>query len=342
MSGSLNYCEKYLSLIPHHKNLKLKCKSLRSAIQDEKDRKKEEKEIQYKVDLHKFLKKYNDDLNEKLELQKMKAFDLTKEYVTCQSSIKILENESVIQQQKIKMLHKRIDGLQKSTNLQIHKTRDEFLRGYKELTDFKCKFEDNEKLLDENCKFQTSIENDLSCKRKKLKGIMCKIKNIRGSTEPNVDNHLFNELRSDYEEKVKKLSLLNSTINCIQDKLCQAQYEGEITRRVYRSKLKIIKEHDDWSKQDLFQRKCALEKSLNRLPFNAEEDDKIQSLSHEILVMQKRIEISEKSIEQLRNTVEEIHCWKQPCTKSMKQFAHAKVTTIIGTDYMGSRFYALQ
>lgn len=340
MSGSLNFCEKYVSLIPYHKNLKLKCKSLTSAIQDEKDRRKEEREVQFQISLPKLLKELNDNLYEKLELLKMKAFDLVQQSVNVQNSIKALENESTTHQQKINMLNKKIDDVQKSTNLKIHTTRDDFLRKYRELMDFKCRHEDTEKIIDESCKLQISIEKDLNTKRKELRGIMCKIKKQRESMEPNINIQQFNELRNAYEEKVKKLSQLNSTINCIQDKLCQAQHEDEITRRVYRSKLKIIKEHDDWSRQDLIKRKCALEKSLKRLPIISEDRD-IQSLSHEILVMQKRIEISEESIEQLRNTVDEIHGWKRPCVKSMN-FSPAKVTTIIATDYMGSTFYALQ
>lgn len=344
MSGFKNSCDFYSSILPYHKNLKLKCKSLTNAIQDEKQRREEERKIQFQNNMQNFLKEFIEKIREKLELLQLMAFDLGKEYVKSQCSIKLLENESLTHQKMLDKLNTKIDNLKRDSNLRIHETREEFLKNYKKLEEFKTKYEESEKDLNEICKERKSIEENLKCKKKELKEIFCKIKKHRETIPENVDVKEFSSLRNSYEELVIKLTKLNSIVKCTEDKVFKAHREGELIRKVLRSKLKIINEHDEWSREDLMRRKNKLEEKFK---VESIEDSTIQQLSSEISVMEQKVKQSEEVIEELIAVVNKMIGFKRPCTKVaienvLNQLKSEKKNPVIGTDYIGSTFVQLQ
>lgn len=345
MSRSRNFCDYYSSIAPHNRKLKAKCKRLLAAIQDEQNRRTEKRKEVFRLNLQQFLKDVISKLNEKLELLKTMSFNLGKNFVDCQEQLKSLEDESILHQSKVDFLNNKLDSVEKSTNIQIHNTRQEFLKSYKNLMNTKFQFESMQKELDEQCKEQMRLENELSLKKNQLKETICTIKKLRDANEPStVEVSEFDNLRNAYENLSLELAYLNSSINCMHDKMHRVQSESELIRQVFQSKMRIIKEYDEWSREGLMKQKNVLENRINNQGPQTSDDLRIEKLKQQIVLVQQQIEKSEECMDQLVKAFDEIQVWKRPCWSGASRYKHPPLhqkVPVIAVDYMGSTFVHL-
>jgi hypothetical protein len=340
MSGCQNFCELYVSLIPHHENLKYRCESLSNVLKNEKERREEIKKNEFKENIQIFLKNLIEKLFENLELLKLVAFDFGSDYVSFQSNLKSIQNDLKANQEKLDAINEKIDKQQKTANFEIHTMREDFLKKFQELMDSKTNYEENQKKLDKNCKVKIELEEKLNCKREELKKVLCQIKKQRLTMEPNVPMSDFDELRDYYEKSILKLSQLSSTVECYQSKLAQTQLENEIMRKIFKSKLKVIRAHDKYITDELIKRKDDLENKIEQICVD-ESDYEIKKIGREIFIMQQKIEISEVSMEELSKVINKFQAYKRPCQSlsaaTLKRLREEKAL-VFGVDYQGSKF----
>lgn len=344
MSENQNFCELYVSLVPHHENLKSHCESLSNVLQGVKDERKEKQRQQFKENVGKFLKQLNEKLLENLNLLKMVAFDMGSDYVSLQCNLKAIEGESEMHQEKLNAINKIINSEHKAANFKIHETREDFLKKFNELMDSKNGYDETQKQLDENCKIQLTIEEQLNCKRNELKKVLCQIIKYRSTMQPNIPMDEFDDLRNFYEKATLKLTQLNSTVNCYQTKIAQTQHESEYTRKFFRSELRVIREHDKWSTNNLMKRKNILENRIECI-CSDESVHEIKKIEREVFIMQEKIEMSEVSMAELKKIINKFESWKRPCPKVSSAILRKRKemsAPIFGTDYLGSKFIKLQ
>jgi chromosome segregation ATPase len=341
-----NFCEYYSSILPHHQTLKGNCKKLFNAIQEIKDRRNEKRKEVFRLNLQQFLKDVITKLNEKLELLKMTSRDLAKEFTEYQFQLKSLENENIVQQSQVDLLKQKLENVEKFTNAQVHKTRQMFMKSYKNLMNAKFQFESMERELDERCKEQIKIQEEVSVKNNQLKQTLCIMKKLRDANEPTtIEICKFDDLRNAHESLSLELAHLNSTINCMQDGIHRLQCESELIREVFQSKMRIIQEYDEWSREGLLKHKNLLESNISDQSQQSSGDLKIRKLQQKILLIQNQIDKSEECMDQLVKALDEIQVWKRPClyfsTKSLLPSLYKK-SPVIAIDYMGSTYVHLE
>lgn len=344
MSGYQNYCELYYSLIPYHHNIRTHCENLSNVLKSKKEERQQKKSEKFKQNVQKFLKDLINKLFENLELLKMVAFDLGTNYVTVQCNLKAIEKESDNYHEMLNAINRKINDQHKNANFNVHSTREEFVKKFKELLNAKCLYEDIQKKLDENCKIKLGIEEKFSCKKEELKKVLCQIKKQREAIQPNVPMSAFDELRNSYEKAVLKANQLSSTVDCYHTKLAETERENELMRQTFKSQLKVIREHDNWSTKELMKRKNILENKIRCICVD-DSDCEISKIEQEIFIMQQKIDIAEVGMRELNNFIEKMQAWKRPCPnlspEKLKLLKEEKAP-IFGIDYQGSKFIKLK
>lgn len=335
-------CDQLVNLVYLRKDLEQECDSVKNKILDERTRKNVAAENDLKEKLPKFYKDLIEKLNEKLDVFKLIAYDLGKDVINFQKKVVATEIIANKQEKVLKKIDKKHSIYEREINEQIHEMREKFLYKLSELNQFRVLYVETENLLQESMEALMDCDKELCNKTKILKQYKCCIKKYKKIKASEAEKEEFENLKVQYEKMLEKSSNLQSIVNCIQDKICKINHEMELTRKIIRRKLRVIKEHDNWSVDHMLERKRSVQADIENSTIKlSREDFLINDLRNNIESLKDNIEVSEFSIKKLGQYLTKLSQNKSSGRRYINlsnEALKAEQKMVLGRDYMGSTF----
>jgi hypothetical protein len=292
--------------------------------------------------LPKFYKDLIEKLNEKLDVFKLIAYDLGKDSMELQKKVLVTEGIADKQGKMLKKIDKKNSILEREINETIHEMREKFLYKLSELNQFKGLYIETENLLQESMEELMECDKVLCSKTKILKQYKCCIKKYKQKKVSQAEIEQFENLKVQYEDMLQKSNKLLSIVSCTQEKICKIDHEMELTRKIIRRKLRVIKDHDNWSVDHMLERKKSVEADIEKSSIKlSEEDFVIKDLRNNIEALKDNIELSEFSIKKLGQYVTKLSKNKSSGRRYINLSTvalNAEQKVLLGRDYMGSTF----
>lgn len=331
-----------MSLVIQQKETKVKCDELKQEIEEELDEQAEAFRGKKLLQLDNFYLDLTGKLIVKLEILKLFAYDLGKESLDLQTKLLNLEKLSEVQEELLKKIDNKNCIFERETNEKIHEIRKNFIKKYMELIKYKDPYTKTENDLQETMEKIKFLDKQLEDNMQLLAKFVTCIESLRNEQEDPSWKLRYEELKLAYEKWEKKIEQLNYILKCIQEKKCKAQIELELTRKIFRQKLEVVKEHDSLSFDDLLKRRKMLEEQLQEFSSKTTYQDKvIKKLRCNVDVLNRGINQSECSVEKLEKLVESLEEHKAFGRRYLKMSTFAmtpRSDLVIGRDYMGSTF----
>lgn len=335
-------CDQFVNLIYLRKDLEQKCDTVKNEILDERARKKEIAENDLKEELPKFYKDLIEELNEKLDVLKLIAYDLGKDAMNFQKKIVATEIIANKQEKVLRKIDKKNLIFERAINEKIHEMREKFLYKLSELNQFKVLYVEAENLLQESMEALMDCDKELCSKTRILKQHKCCIKKYSENKVSEAEKEEFENLKIQYEKVLEKSNNLLSIVNCIQEKICKIDHEMELTRKIIRRKFRVIKDHDNWSVDHMLERKRSVQADIENSKIKlSREDFLIKDLRNNIESLKDNIEVSEFSIKKLGQYLMKLSQNKSSGRRYInlsKVALKAEQKMVFGKDYMGSTF----
>ncbi|XP_070490982.1 myosin heavy chain, clone 203-like [Chironomus tepperi] len=333
-------CDKLVNLIYLRKDLEQECDNVKDEILDEKARKQEAAENDLQEKLPKFYKDLIEELNEKLDVFKLIAYDLGKDAMEFQNKAIATESLAEKQEKILKKIDRKNSIFERQINEKIHEMREKYLLKLSELNQYKGLYIETENLLQESMEALMDCDKELNSKAKILKQYQCCIKKYKENKASEAEKEALENLKAQYEIMLGKSNNLLSLISCIQEKICKINHESELTRKIIRRKLRVVKDYDNWSVDHMLERKRSVEADIENSRMKlSKEDFVIKELRNNIEALKDNIEISEFSIKKLGQYSTKLSQNKSTGRRYLnlsKIALKAEQKVVLGRDHMGS------
>jgi hypothetical protein len=294
----------------------------------------------------KIYKDFIEELNEKLDVFKLIAYDLGKNAMELQKKIITAESIAEKQDKVLKKIDLKNSIYEREINEKIHEMRGKFLSKLSELNQYKNLYVESENLLQETIEQLMEVDKELSSKVKILRQYKCCIKKYKENKASEAEKEEFVNLKIQYENWLEKCNGLLSHVSYIQGKICKIDHEMELTRKIIRRKLRVIKNHDNWSLDQMLERKRSIEADIQNSTMNlSQEDFVIKDLRNNIEALKDNIEVSEFSMKKLGQYIGKLSQNKSFGRRyvnlskaALKAEQKVLEKVVLGRDYMGSTF----
>lgn len=302
-----NSCDHYSNILHEKEALLSRCLTKVKEIDRIKIEKYDNEKLQAKLKIGKLLREFIEQLNEKLELLMTVMQDLSRQSI--QSQCVSASFEEILKLLKTALEHADWENLkiELKVNDEVQRLRDNFLCRWKELDSVRKQFEETQLKFQDSCKIQSQLAADLKEKNFEYKRTLCSIKLLRESMDSDdlsqrVTMEMFDELRRNETKFSNSLTAAESTVKCLQKKVCQIECEIKIVRGLNLSKLNVSKLHNEWSVEQLLARQQQLEKLKEQSLKSSDGDDEA------ICAMKLEISLIERDVNEAHETIKNLQC----------------------------------
>lgn len=346
-------CDRYELLLQERQFWRNLCDEMDEKIFDLKIQKTDERKLIAKLKTRQILREYIEQLNEKAEILKRIMHDLGQEFISVKSEYEKAENVLSLQESALEKAEKANQEVERRVNEEIDKIRKGFIDKWKKLCEIRDKFNLTQSDIAETCKDQMKLEAELNQKKLDLKKSLCELKKFRKSSSsvaPSVTLKMLKNLRKKEAKYLRKFNQIETEVECFKRKICEADQEMKVVRKVVRSQLHVAKMHNDWRWEQLEIRKRNLEPLIDDQLVACDDEDK--KVSHDMRMnisrMAEDVSGAKKTVENLESAVQ--HLLEKPDSCRAKNFKSStnvqqrikkpEAQVIKATDYLGSTFFA--
>lgn len=312
-------CDQYSDLLFTRESLKEECFSFISELSKIQVNKNDENSMKAKLNVPVVLREFIEKLHEKIELLKLIIEDLGREYVNSQSDWIVVQQVLDVQKEAFELCEQENQSIEEKVNSDVSTVREKFLKRLNDLKKSKKLYAEIKNELEESCKQQNCLADELKKAKLQHHCTLCQIKSLR-EKESSVKRptvKMIEDIQAKHDKLAKLLTDSTSTAECLRQKVCQLQSESDIVRKTVKSKLELVKMHDEWSIEQLRTRKQDLEDAV--LKFNQTSNDKvINDLQSNISLMANDIDQAKRTIKNLENLIVENLDKTSECKKIIK------------------------
>ncbi|KAG5673121.1 hypothetical protein PVAND_003195 [Polypedilum vanderplanki] len=225
------------------------------AIYNEKQRQANEAADDFRLNQNLVLKNLIDDLNDKLQFFKLCTKDLGLELLNLKKNLISMEDvateqESILNDPKKKQFNLEIE---REVNIRIHEMRENFIKKYNELKDFKEKYINDSKMIENSHLKIMDLQQNLKLKQSQLNKITCCINESKDKIKPNscISDNDFDKLQKHRQCILKNCDQIRKNVNCIKSEIDKTHKEINIIKKLFKSSLKIINSYKNWTKDQI-------------------------------------------------------------------------------------------
>lgn len=335
-------CDRIAVVIQQNKTLEEECENVKDLINDVRLKKQALVEAEMPLKLPNIYRDFIEELIEKLEVLKLITFDLGKESLDIQSKIEDFERISDTQENLLKNIDTKNCIFEREANEKIHDLRKNYIEKYKELNKFKELYIETENILQETFEKLKSHDKELVEKKKLLAQYKCCIKKLQENVEDENLKIEYEKLKCMYSNIEKKNKNMESILKCIREKICNAGHEIELTMKMFKRYLNIVKEHDCWTSEQMLKRKESLTKNVEKCSLTlSAEDIEIKDLKNRIELINKSVDESTSKLSRLQTLTDSLKQDKLTGRRyiNLSKFAlKTNKKVVVGRDYMGNTF----
>lgn len=330
MSSIKINCDNYTDLLYARETLKNECFRCIDDLKSLQVSKYDKEKLQAKLNVQIVLREFIQKLHEKIELLKLIIEDMGREYIKSQQDFLIVDQVLSIQEKALQKIEKENRKIEESVNGKVATMREKFSKQFIELRQSQQLYEVTRKELEDSCRQQSQLENELKQAKLQHHSCVCQIESIQKakSADESPTTKMFDELAAKHVKLSKIVANSKSYTDCVRQKICHLQRETGIVRETVKTKLKISKLHDEWSTDQLLTQKQELEEAKRKFNETTDDSDKIiQNLRSEISLLTNKIDESQNAIRNLQNLLRKALENELKCKKVIKPSSRGQPTS---------------
>ncbi|CRK97832.1 CLUMA_CG011208, isoform A [Clunio marinus] len=248
------------------------------------------------------LREYIKELGNKLQLVTEISKNIYDQYCKSKTDLNQIENIFTLQNAAQKKIEAENIKVENQLNQKISLMRNEFLNEWKRLYKYQQMYEIIRQELDGCCDECNVLDMKLKTEKRDCHKVLCEVKHIVKHNKSNKTfrEDKFFEMTKKRDKFALKLNQLGSENDCLRHKMFEITKEIDVTRSDLKIQFASVKMFDDWSMENITERRRVLEEMVKICHENSNQDEDYLQLNNKISNMARDIENSKETIKYLK------------------------------------------